>query len=111
VHRERLAAALARPAAGRPAALAFWVGALSFAVVAVILAASDSGVLAPPLGAASVAAVIGMMRTWGVAYAVPAAMGPLLAFDWFQFPPTHEAAFPAVGDLVDLLVYLSVAAS
>jgi signal transduction histidine kinase len=91
---------------GAEVALAFAAGATAFVSVAVALAFADSAALAILLGAACVAAVVAVARLWGIAYAVPAAMAVLLAYDWFQFPPTHPRAFPHSGDLLDLLVYL-----
>jgi signal transduction histidine kinase len=43
---------------------------------------------------------------WGVAYAVPAAVAVLLAYDWYVVPPTHSHAFPRSADLAYLLIYL-----
>jgi signal transduction histidine kinase len=44
-----------------------------------------------------------------VAYAVPVAIAGLVAYDWFELPPTHPHAFPDATNLVDLLVHLTVA--
>jgi signal transduction histidine kinase len=90
-------------------ALAFASGLATFTVVAVALAALDAFVLVALIGAAGVAVVVAIERTAGIAYAVPAAMAALLAFDWFQFPPIHPRAFPGSADLADLLVYVGVA--
>jgi len=94
------------PVAGE-AALAFCAGAASFAAVALVLASTDSDALAVGLGALCIVAVVAITRWWGVAYAVPAAMAALLAFDWFQFPPIHAAELPGSRDLADLVAYLS----
>ena len=94
---------------GVEVALAFCAGVASFALLAVTLAVSDSDLLAVALGVASVGAIVAITRVWGVAYAVPAAMAGLVAYDWFQFPPTHPREFPSSGDLANLLVYLAVA--
>ena len=32
----------------------------------------------------------------------------LLAYDWYQFPPTHPEEFPSSGNLANLVVYLGV---
>jgi signal transduction histidine kinase len=93
---------------GAEVALASAAGVASFALVAVALAVFDSGLFAAVFGAACVAAVIAIARRWGVAYAVPAAMAALLAYDWYQFPPTHPEAFPSSGNLANLVVYLGV---
>ena len=94
---------------GVEVALAFCAGVASFALLAVTLAVSDSDLLAVALGVASVGAIVAITRVWGVAYAVPAAMAGLVAYDWFQFPPTHPREFPSSGDLANLLVYVAVA--
>jgi signal transduction histidine kinase len=96
-----------RVALGAEIALAFVAGAASFAVVAVLLAVASSDVLAVGLGVVCVVGVVAMFRFWGVAYAVPAAMAGALAYDWFQFPPTHPHEFPDSADLVNLLVYVA----
>jgi signal transduction histidine kinase len=94
---------------GAEGALAFAAGVASFALVAVALAVFESGLFAAVFGAACVAAVIAIARRWGVAYAVPSAMAALLAYDWYQFPPTHSEEFPSSGNLANLVVYLGVA--
>jgi GAF domain-containing protein len=97
---------------GIEVALAFGTGVAAFALVGVTVAASDASLLlVVGLGAVYLAAVVAMTRFWGVAYAVPAAMAALLAYDWFYFPPTHPHEFPASEVLVDLIVYLVVAAA
>jgi K+-sensing histidine kinase KdpD len=75
----------------------------------VTLAVADSEVVAIVVGVLCVAAVVAIGRLWGVTYAAPAAIACLLAFDWFQFPPTHPRAFPAAADLAELILYLAVA--
>ena len=89
--------------------LGFGVGGACFAVVAVVVAVAESDVLVAVVGVACVAAVVAIARRWGVAYAAPAAIASLLAFDWFRFPPTHARAFPGPGDLASLLGYIAVA--
>jgi K+-sensing histidine kinase KdpD len=61
------------------------------------------------LGAACIAAIVAVARLWGIAPAAPVAMAALLAYDWFQFPPTHPHRFPGAADLADLFAYLGVA--
>jgi signal transduction histidine kinase len=94
---------------GAELALAFLAGATWFALVAVVVAATDSNVLVAVVGVLCAAAVVAIARLWGVAYAAPAALATLLAYDWFEFPPTHPHEFPASGDLADLFAYLTVA--
>jgi signal transduction histidine kinase len=94
---------------GAEVALAFVAGVASFALVAVALAVFESGLFAALFGAVCVAAVIAIARRWGVAYAVASALAALLAYDWFQFPPTHAEELPDSGSLANLVVYLAVA--
>jgi signal transduction histidine kinase len=99
-----------RPASvGAEVALASGAGLATFALVAVTVAAIDSDVLVTAFGLVCIVAVVAIVRFWGVAFAVPAAMTGLVAFDWFQFPPTHPLELPSSGDLANLLVYLTVA--
>ena len=93
---------------GAEVALALAAGVAAFALVAVALAVFDSGLFAAVFGAACVATVIAIARRWGVAYAVPSALAALLAYDWYQFPPTHPEEFPSSGNLANLVVYLGV---
>ena len=93
---------------GAEVALGFTGAAAAFAVVAVTLAVADSGVVAVVLGAVSAIIVAGLTRSWGVAYAVPVAIAGLVAFDWYQFPPTHPEELPDAQNLVSLFVYLAV---
>jgi signal transduction histidine kinase len=93
---------------GAEVALAFAAGIAAFAVVslAVVVANADGFVvLTIALCAAGVAAVV---RYWGVAYAVPAALAAALAFDWFYIPPTHPHEFPDAESLADLLALIAV---
>src|SRR5262245_58804172 len=89
--------------------LAFAAGATTFAVLAVILAGTDSALLAVAVGAVSLLGIVTTARRGGAAYAVPAAIGALVAFDWYQFPPTHPHALPDAPSAASLLVYLGVA--
>src|SRR5215207_4825727 len=95
---------------GAETALAFGVGAASFTVVGAILAAAHSDIVAILLGPICVVAVIRIMHSCGVAYGVPAAMAGMLAYDWFEIPPTHPLALPDAANLGNLVVYLAVAA-
>jgi hypothetical protein len=75
---------------GAEFALALAVGAVSFTVLAVVLANLEPGTLVAVIGAAGILAVLAVERQWGIAYAVPAGMAGLVAYDWFVFPPTHR---------------------
>ena len=94
---------------GAEVAIALGVGAACFAVVAVVVAVLDPAVLVALFGVLCIAAVVAIQRLWGIEYAVPAALAGLLAFDWFEFPPTHPHEFPDAANLANLLVYLGVA--
>jgi signal transduction histidine kinase len=99
----------ARLPLGAELALASACGLAFFAIFAVLLALADSRLLLVVLlSLVAIAAVIAMFRFWGVAYAVPAAVTGLLAFDWFYIPPTHPHAFPNAEDIVDVLVYVAI---
>jgi signal transduction histidine kinase len=93
--------------AGVEIALAFLVGAGSFAAVAVLLAMAQSTVVALVLGPACIVGVILVGRSFGTAYAAPLAIAVLVAFDWYEFPPTHPRTFPGTEDLLNLLAYLA----
>jgi GAF domain-containing protein len=94
---------------GAEIALAF-VGAIAFfALVAVTVAAVESDVAVAALGVVFIAAVVAIARLIGVVYAIPAAIAGLVAYDWFQFPPTHPHEFPGSEDLGELLAWLAVA--
>jgi GAF domain-containing protein len=98
------------PALGvvREAGLGFIAGLAAFAVVAVAVAAIDSGPAVAVLGAALVAVVVVIILEWGYPFGVPVVIAGTLAYDWFQFPPTHQKAFPGVADLADLIAYISI---
>src|SRR5919106_2509649 len=96
-------------ALGVEAALAFGAAAAFFALVGVTVAVVDSQLLVVALGVIYAVAIVAIFRFWGVGYAVPAAMAGLLAYDWFEFAPTHPLEFPDTAILGDLLVYLAVA--
>jgi signal transduction histidine kinase len=90
-------------------ALAFLASAAAFWLVGAALSGTDSDVVAALLGAAYLAAVVALAYTRGVAYAVPVAMAGMLSYDWFYLAPTHAFEVPDTANLVDLLVFLSVA--
>ena len=90
--------------------LALGAGAAAFAFVALLLELAGADLLVALVGAGCVVAVVAIERAFGIAYAVPAALAALVAFDWYQFPPTHPFAFPDAANLASLLVYLGAAA-
>ena len=94
---------------GIEVALAFAAGVTSFVVVAVTFSAVESDVLVVVLGLVYGAALLAIVHYWGVAYGVPAAMTGVLAFDWYQVPPTHELGIPDSANLQELLLFLCVA--
>src|SRR4051794_4713026 len=95
-----------RPGPAAEVLLAPAAGVVSFALVATILASTSSVFVAVALGIAATAAIVEIVRRTSVAYAVPAAVGALVAFDWFDFPPTHPSRLPGALDLATLSVYL-----
>ena len=98
----------ARLSLGAEAALAFVAGLASFAVVSLAVIAGNSDGVALLIVALSIAAVGAMFRFWGVEYAVPAALGAVLAFDWYYIPPTHSHSFPNAENLANLVALLAV---
>ena len=60
------------------------------------------------LAVAAGAAVLEIAHRWGAAYAIPAAVLGLVAYDWFVFPPTHPEEFPDRDNLLSLLAYLAI---
>jgi len=95
---------------GAELALAIVAGAAAFTLVTVALELAGPDVLVGLVAAVCVAAVVAVERHAGIGYAVPAAIAALVAFDWYQFPPTHPFGFPDAENLAGLLVYLGVAA-
>jgi signal transduction histidine kinase len=93
---------------GAEVALAVVAGVVSFTTLAVALSAADSGVVAVLLALVTGAAVLTIARRWGAAYAIPVAVLGLVAYDWFEFPPTHPEEFPGGSDLLTLLAYLGI---
>src|SRR4051794_17170486 len=98
-----------RVPAGTEAVLALCAGTATFALVAVTLAATESDLVTLFVGAGCITAIVATARFWGIAPAAPVAMAGLLAFDWFQFPPTHPHRFPSAADLAALFAYLGLA--
>jgi signal transduction histidine kinase len=91
------------------AAAAYAAGLVTFSAVAVVLAVAGSALVAVAIGGFCLGAVLATFRSWGAAFGVPVAMSAMLAYDWFQLPPTHAHAFPDATDVADLLVYVAVA--
>src|ERR671919_355241 len=89
--------------------LALALATAAYALLAVLLAAFDSYVLAAALSAPCVAGMVLLARRFGAAYTVPPAMAALLAYDWYVFPPTHAELLPDAPSTVNLVVYLAVA--
>jgi signal transduction histidine kinase len=92
---------------GVEAALAFAAGLSFFALASAILVANASDVLAAALAVFAALAVVAVLRFWGVAFAVPAAVAVLLSFDWYFVPPTHPHNFPNAENLGYLLAYIA----
>jgi signal transduction histidine kinase/uncharacterized protein YoaH (UPF0181 family) len=80
----------------------------TFAAVSVGVVAANPTALVILLIAVCIAAVAAMLRYLGVAYAVPATLAAILAFDWFYIPPTHPHAFPEVESLVEVVALIGV---
>jgi signal transduction histidine kinase len=97
-----------RLAQGVEAALAFAAGAGVFALVGVTVAVVDSDLVVAAVGVACAVALVAVVRRWGVVYGLPVGIAALIAFDWYQFPPTHPLAFPSADDIGDLCLYLGV---
>jgi signal transduction histidine kinase len=98
-----------RVPAGAEIALAFAAGAAAFAVVALVLALAGTDGVAIGLAVGWAGVVVAVGRFLGIAYAAPVAIAAVVAYDWFQFPPTHPRAFPDPADLANLAAYLIVA--
>ena len=90
-------------------AFAFLVGAATFALVAVTVAAIEIDVPVLLLAVVLAGAVVAVARRLGVAYAVPVAMASVLAYDWYYLPPIHDEEIPDLENLAGLLVYLALA--
>jgi GAF domain-containing protein len=89
--------------------LAFAAGLVTFASVSVVLAAADSTVAVVILGAIALAAVVEAVRELGVTFAVAIAIAVVLAYDWFEVPPTHAHEFPDARNLAELLTFVAAA--
>ena len=81
---------------------------------AVALVTAVIGVLKPhvpllSLGALYVFAVLPVAVVWGIAFAIPVAIGSMLAFNWFFLPPTHTFTLSDSANWLALAVYLVTA--
>ena len=92
---------------GAEIGVAALVAVACFVIVAVAVAVVDSVVLVSVIAIACLAAVTVVDRVWDIAYAVPVAIASLVAFDWFELPPTHPHALPDAANAGTLLVYLA----
>jgi signal transduction histidine kinase len=89
-------------------ALAFAVALTSFVIVAVTFDALEATALVIAAVVVYGAAIFWIAHTWGVAYGVPVAMAAVLAYDWFQVPPTHQLEIPDTANLEELLVFFAL---
>jgi signal transduction histidine kinase/type II secretory pathway pseudopilin PulG len=87
-------------------AVAFVVGAVAFAAVAVISAAARDHVPGALLGFVLILAVLAVAYRRGVVYAVPVGLASIVAFDWYFLPPTHALAAPNIGSVLALAVFI-----
>ena len=89
-------------------ALAFALALSSFVIVAVTFDALEATALVIAAIVVYGAAIFWIAQMWGVAYGVPVAMAAVLAYDWFQVPPTHELEIPDTANLEELLVFFAL---
>ncbi len=61
------------------------------------------------LGTLYVVAVLPIAVVWGLAFAIPAAVASVLAFNWFFLPPTHTFSLSDGENWLALAVYVVVA--
>ena len=93
---------------GTEIALAFALALSSFVIVAVTFDALEATALVIAAIVVYGAAIFWIAHTWGVAYGVPVAMAAVLAYDWFQVPPTHDLEIPDTANLEELLVFFAL---
>jgi signal transduction histidine kinase len=89
------------------AMLGLLAGTAIFAAVSLVLVADSAGALAGGLAVIAVLAVAAIYRYGEAAFALPAAVGALVAFDWYLVPPTHSARFPNAASLGYLVAYVA----
>ncbi|MCW2765484.1 MAG: hypothetical protein JWO11_1443 [Nocardioides sp.] len=93
---------------GVEAALAFVVGAVWFALSAVLLdrALPHNAVVILGVVVLDIVAVLAIVRFWGIAYAVTLGVASAVALDWFFIPPTHPSTVPDPENAAALAAYL-----
>jgi signal transduction histidine kinase len=89
-------------------ALAFAVGLASFVLVAITFKLVEATALVIAAVVVIAAVIFWVLHTWGIAYGVPAAMAAVLAYDWFQVPPTHPFEIPDAANLEELLGFFAL---
>jgi K+-sensing histidine kinase KdpD len=93
---------------GVEAALAFAVGAMWFALSAVLLGGSlpHHALVILAVILLDVLVVLAIARFWGISYAVPAGVASVVALDWYYIPPTHRSTVPDPENFAGLAAYL-----
>jgi two-component system, OmpR family, sensor histidine kinase KdpD len=84
-------------------------GAGAVALVTAAIAVLESWAPILSLGALYVFAVLPVAVLWGLVLAIPAAVGSVLAFNWFFLPPTHTFRLSQSENWLALAVYVVVA--
>jgi two-component system sensor histidine kinase KdpD len=84
-------------------------GGLAVAAVTAAIAVLDSEVPVLSLGILYVLAVLPIAFVWGIAYAVPVAIGSMLAFNFFFLPPLHTLTLADRRNWLALLVFVATA--
>lgn len=83
------------------------LGAVAFTTGAIAVLESWVPVLS--LGALYLFAVLPIAVVWGMAFAVPVAVGSMLTFNWFFLPPRHTLRLTDSENWLALALYLAVA--
>jgi signal transduction histidine kinase len=91
-------------------ALALLLGVGVFAAMDVVSGLTQHWTAAVALAVGCAATTLLVGQRWGVAYALPVAVAVLVGFDWFYFPPTHDAGVPGVADALVIGLDLAVGA-
>jgi two-component system sensor histidine kinase KdpD len=84
-------------------------GIAAVALVTGAITIFDNFVPVLSLGALYVFAVVPVAVVWGTAYAVPVAVGSMLAFNFFFLPPLHTFTLSDERNWFALVVYLTTA--
>jgi two-component system, OmpR family, sensor histidine kinase KdpD len=82
-------------------------GAVALVTAAIAILKAHVPILS--LGALYVFAVLPIAVVWGIAFALPAAVASVLAFNWFFLPPTHTLSLSDSENWLALVVYVVVA--